>query len=85
MIRAAEAIQYKRQLSVQKPIISNLLKFTEADVCHLLEGQRGLVPVLVPEVVVHAKVSLPAELIAGLTVRNTFNHATLKEPNRKSR
>lgn len=54
------------------------MTFTEANVCHLLEGQCGLVSILVSEVVVHAKVSLPAELVTGLTVGNTFDHATLK-------
>lgn len=54
------------------------MTFPEANGCHLLVGQRGLVPVLVSEVVIHAEVGLPAELITGLAVGNAFDHATLK-------
>lgn len=47
--------------------------------CHLLECQSGLVAVLVSEVVVHAEVGLPAELIARLAVRDALNYAALEE------
>lgn len=45
---------------------------------HLLEGERGLVPVLVPEVIVHAEVRLPAELVAGLAVWDALDDAALR-------
>ena len=47
-------------------------------VWYLLEGQCGLVPVLVPEVVVHAKVSLPPQLVPRLAVGDALDHATLQ-------
>lgn len=49
------------------------------EICHLLESQSGLVSILVPKVVIHAEVSLPAKLITRLTVRDTLNYTTLEE------
>lgn len=46
---------------------------------HLLESQSGLVTVFVSKVVIHAEVSLPSQLIARLTVRDTLNYTTLEE------
>ena len=46
---------------------------------NLLEGQGGLVSILVPEVVVHPKVCLTPQLISGLTVWDAFYHPTLEK------
>lgn len=49
------------------------------EIRHLLESQSGLITIFVSEVVVHAEVGLPAQLITRLTVRDTLNHTTLGE------
>lgn len=49
------------------------------EIGHLLESQSGLITIFVSEVVVHAEVRLPAQLITRLTVRDTLDHTTLRE------
>lgn len=46
---------------------------------HLLKCKRGFISVLVPEVIVHAKVSLSAQLVPGLAVWDALNHSTLRK------
>lgn len=46
---------------------------------HLLESQSRLVTILVPKVVVHAEVGLPAQLITGLTVGDALDYTTLED------
>lgn len=51
---------------------------------HLLEGQRGLIPVLACEIVVHAKVGLAAQLVPRGTVRDALDHPALGRKGRGS-
>lgn len=45
---------------------------------YLLECQRGFVSILVPEIVVHAEVCLPSQLVAGLAVWDALDDSTLQ-------
>lgn len=47
-------------------------------VSYLLEGQGRLIPILACEVVIHAEVSLAAQLVSGGTVRYALNHPALE-------
>jgi hypothetical protein len=44
---------------------------------YLLEGQGRLIPILACKVVIHAKVSLAAQLVPGGTVWDALNHSAL--------
>lgn len=46
---------------------------------YLLKRQRGFISVLVPEVVVHAEVRLPSQLVARLAVRDALDDSTLRK------
>lgn len=45
---------------------------------YLLERQRGFVSILVPEIVVHAEVCLPPQLVARLAVWDALDYSTLQ-------
>lgn len=45
---------------------------------YLLKGECGFIPVLVPEVVVHAEICLSAKLVPGLAVRDALDHSALR-------
>lgn len=44
---------------------------------YLLKCQGGLIPILVPEVVVHAEVCLPAQLVTRFAIWDALDDATL--------
>lgn len=46
---------------------------------YFLKCERGFISVLVPEVVVHPKVRLSAQLVTRLAVWDALNHSTLTE------
>jgi len=52
---------------------------------YLLECECGFISVLVPEVVVHAKVRLSPKLVTRLAVRDALNHSTLVEQRKKEK
>lgn len=52
---------------------------TRGSASYLLKRQRGFVSVLVPEIVVHAEVRLPSQLVAGLAVRDALDDPTLRK------
>lgn len=52
---------------------------------YLLKGQGRLIPILACEVVIHAKVSLAAQLVSGGAVRYALNHSTLGREGRTVR
>lgn len=44
---------------------------------YFLKSKCGFIPILVSEIVVHAKVGLSAKLITGLAVWDALDHSTL--------
>lgn len=44
---------------------------------YLLECKCGFISVLVPEIIIHAEVCLPPQLVTRLAVRDALDHSTL--------
>lgn len=59
----------------------NFFKTDQQKSANLLEGKGGFISVLIPEVIIHPKICLPAELVSGLAVWDALNHATLRNRN----
>lgn len=58
---------------------------TRGSAFYLLKGQRGFISVLVPEIVVHAKIRLSSQLVAGLAVRDALDDSTLRKMRNRRR